>query len=299
MESSVSQHWHLVWMISALFLIVYLGSPRHSSRRAFIRIKRLLEQSLDKRRFSQFHGITLPTGGGSEELDHVLVSSFGVFIIVSEFRPGEISGGESQEVWKHKRWGRMQRWPNPIHKAKLQMETLQRILDMPRGKFHLLVVLDGQGKPSPKWPRQLMTTGQLVPFLRSRTEQVLSPEQADRATKMIMEHQLPAKRGLSKTAVVRYALGLMVVTGVFLVYWDDLTRLAGNFDEQVEQLAAPERFDEQGERKSEQQIFEESLMCAFSEDTMRCSCYQKDGEKVEVELDLCRRLSERGSILKQ
>ncbi|HKJ17129.1 MAG TPA: nuclease-related domain-containing protein [Xanthomonadales bacterium] len=299
MTSTISQHWHLVWMVAAFFLIVYLGSPRHNSRRAFVRVKRLLEQTLDKRRFTQFHNIAIPTGGGTEEIDHVLVSRFGVFVIVSEFRSGEITGGESQEQWKEKRLGRIHRWPNPLYRAKLQMESLQRILDMPREKFRLLVVVDGQDKPSKKWPEQVLTTQQLLSFLHNSNDQVLSPEQADLAARLIMEKQLPVPKKVTKTNLVRYGLAVMILAGIFMIYRDDLARVAGNFDQTVERLASPQKFDQEGARKSEQELFEESLVCAYSQDTNRCSCYQKEGEKVDVDFELCRQLSERGSILNQ
>lgn len=299
MDTAFSQHWHLAWIIPALFLIAYLGSPRHGGRMAYRRVKRLLEQSLDRRRFTQFHGIVLPTGGGTEALDHVLVSRHGIFVIVSEHRPGSLSGGESQEVWKQKRFARTQRWPNPLYRAKLQMETLQRILGIPRDRFRLVVVLSGQDKVSKDLPRQVLAVDRLVPFLESKVEKPLTPEQADKVAEMLRENRLGARKSLSRTAVARLVLAVAVIGGIWFVYGDDMRAFFSNFDENVERLAAPERFDEHGQRKSEEQLFEESLICAFSADTMRCSCYQEGGEKVAIEFERCRELAERGSVLKQ
>ena len=299
MDTTFSQHWHLAWILPALFLIAYLGSPRHGGRMAYRRVKRLLEHSLDRRRFTQFHGMVLPTGGGTEALDHVLVSRHGIVVIVSEHRPGSLSGGESQELWKQERFGRTRRWPNPLYRAKLQMETLQRLLEIPRDRFHLVVVLSGQDKVSKDLPRQVLAADRLVPFVESKVEQLLTPEQADKVVEKLKESRLGAGKSWSRTAVARLALGVAVIGGIWFVYGDDLRSFFSNFDENVERRAAPQRFDERGERKSEEQLFEESLTCAFSTDTMRCSCYQVGGEKVEIEFERCRELAERGSVLKQ
>lgn len=299
MESLISQHWHLAWMAAALFLIAYLGSPRHGGRMAFRRVRSLLRQSLDKRRYTQLHDLLLPTGGGTERADHLVVSRFGVFIIVSEHRPGVLAGGESQEHWKQTRFGRTRRWPNPLHRAKLQMEYLQRILGLPRKYFHALVAVTGQEKPVKGLPDQVLPVNRLLPFIRSRNEQLLTPEQADRLVKLVHENVLPRPRGFSRTAVAQILLALAVGAGVYFVYGDELRALATNLDERVERLAAPERFDETGERKSEQALFEDSLICASSPDTGRCACYEKSGEKADIEDARCLELAQRGSILKQ
>lgn len=299
MEFEFSQHWHLAWMIPAVMLIAYMGSPRHGGRMAFRRVKSVLEQSLDRRRFTQFHGIIVPTGGGTEALDHVLVSRHGVFVIVSEHRPGSLKGGESQERWTQKRFGRVRRWPNPLYRAKLQMETLQKILAIPRDRFHLVVALSGQDKVPADLPRQVLAVDRLVPFLESQAEQRLTPEQADRAVKALGESRLGAAKTMSRTAIARLALAVAVIVGIWFVYGDELCAFFSDFNENVERLAAPERFDETGQRKSEQQLFEESLICAYSADTMRCACYRDSGEKVDIEFERCRELAERGSVLTQ
>jgi hypothetical protein len=286
-------------MIPALFIAVYIGSPRRSGKMAFLRVKRLLEQSFDRRRYSQFHGIRLPTGGGTEDADHILVSRFGVFIVVSEHRPGVLRGGESQQDWIQERLGRKRSWPNPLYRGKLQMEVLQRILDMPRKYFEIFVAVSGQDKPFKSLPERVIPANRLVSVLRSKTDQLLSLEQADRVAKMIAEAALERRIGITRTAVAQWLIAVVVFIGVLLVYGDDIRKLAGGFESQVDRWANPEQFHESGTPKSEQQLFEESVVCAYSEDTQRCSCYEKGGDSVAVEFSRCRELAERGSILRQ
>lgn len=299
MESVFSPHWHLVWMAAALFLMAYIGSPRQQGRIAYRQVRRLLEQALERSRYSQFHSISLPAGGGTQDFDHVVVSRNGIFVIVSEYRPGQIKGGESQEFWKQWRFGGARTWPNPVYRAKIQMETLEKLLGFPRSRFHVVVAVGGQKPPLKGLPGQVMLTSEVARFIRSKADPLLSPEQAEAAAAKIRAAMIERSRGSRLATITRLALAVAVAVGVYSVYGDTLRSFFSDFENRIEQLAAPERFDEAGQRKTEQEVFEESLICAFSEDSMRCSCYHKGGEKVEIGLAKCREIAERGSILKQ
>ena len=299
MESVISPHWHLVWMAAALFLAAYIGSPRQQGKIAYRQVRRLLSQALERNRYSQFHSISLPSGGGTQDFDHVVVSRNGVFVIVSEYRPGRITGGESQEFWKQRRFGSARTWPNPVYRAKIQMETLEKLLEFPRSRFHVVVALGGQKPPLKGLPGQVMLATDVARFIRSKADPLLSPEQADAAAAKIRAALIARSEGSKLASLVRFALAVAVAVGVYNVYGDALRSFFSDFENRIEQMAAPERFDEAGQRKTEQEVFEESLVCAFSEDSVRCSCYQKGGGKVEVGLEKCREIAERGSILKQ
>lgn len=299
MSNWLNAHWHLLWMTAAVALIVYLGSPRYRGLIAFQRVKQLLDQGLNKRSYTVFHQLRLPAGGGSELLDHAVVSRFGVFVIVSEHRPGAISGGEVQEFWKQRRLGRTRRWFNPVQRARMQMGVLERLLDMPRKCFHVVVAIGGQDRLPKELPHQVVAIDRLLAFIRGKSDQLLTPEQADKAAARIRAARIPLGHKVIAASLVRMGLAIAVLLGIYLHYGDELRDLPRNFSERIERMASPERFDELGRRKTERQIFEESLICAYSADASRCSCYRKGGEKVEVDLPLCQKLSEKGSILKQ
>lgn len=299
MDLAISQHWNLVWIGAALLLVVFLGSPRHRGQVAWRRVHAQLSNALDKRRHTIFGPLALPTGGGSEAIDHLVVSRFGVFLIVSEYRKGEIQGGESQELWILKRAGRTTRWPNPLYRAKLQMEAVQRVVDLPRQYFHILVAVEGMEAPSRKVPENVLPAASVLPWVRARDKQLFSPEQADRVVKAIADAALQPPKASRRTAGLRWALGLLALGGIWWVYGDEISDFVRHAEVRVEQAAAPERFDAAGQRKSEAQIYEESLICAYSPDTSRCACYEPSGERADLGLSRCRELSERGSVLKQ
>ena len=114
---------HLLWIVPLVLTIAFLSSPRFRGDIAQRRTRRILKHGLEKNRYTILDDVALPSGGGSVDIDHVVVSRFGVFVIKSLYAEGVISGGEFQDRWKQDRWGRSRRIENPLHEVTVQAET--------------------------------------------------------------------------------------------------------------------------------------------------------------------------------
>ena len=75
--------------------------------------------------------LVLPSGGGTIEIDHVVVSKFGIFVIESLQARGRVSGTEVQDRWKESSLGRTRRFDNPVYRNRLQAQALSKLLEMP------------------------------------------------------------------------------------------------------------------------------------------------------------------------
>jgi hypothetical protein len=292
---------HLAWILPLLLLIVFLSSPRFRGDIAETRVRRLLSAGLQRNRYTVFDRVLLPTGGGTIEVDHVVVSKLGIFVIESHYARGWVSGSEVQDRWKQQSLLGLSRFDNPVHRNRLQVEALQRCTGFPAAAFHPLVVLVGHRgfKQSP--PPNVLPAGALLPWIRKQTQQVLSPEQADHAIRAIHEARLETARGWLRRPLnlVRLLLLLALLAGCWLVFHDDLDRWFEAVQLRQEQRSQPEQFHADGRRKTEQELWEDSLACAWSEDTGRCSCYEPSGTRADRTPARCRELAERGSVLRQ
>lgn len=292
---------HLLWIAPLLLLIFFLSSPRYRGDIAESRVRRQLAAGLERNLYTVFNGLVLPCSGGTRPIDHVVVSKFGIFVIESDYVRGWISGGEFQERWKQGLLGRAVRFDNPMHRNRLQVEALQQLLDYPSSVFHPMVVLAGQKGFKSRLPENVLPPEKLLAHMRRRTRHLLSPEQADRAIRVIGESRLRAPGGLvvRPVTLLRLALLAAMLVGVWFAFRDDISRLSQDLRQRAEQRAAPEQFHPDGRRKSEQELWEDSLVCAYSADTGRCACYDPDGTRVALETGHCRELAERGSVLRQ
>jgi hypothetical protein len=292
---------HLLWIAPLVLLIFFLASPRFRGDIAETRVRRLLASGLERNLYTVFNGLLLPSGGGTAQIDHLVVSRFGIFVIDSCYVRGWISGTEVQERWRQHFTWRAVRFPNPVHRNRLQVEALQRLLDFPAAAFHPLVVLVGHKGFKKRPPEGVVSPDSLLAQIRKKSRPLLSPDQANSVLQKIEEARLKptAGRMFRPLSLLRLLLFLAVLAGAWLAFRDDLARLTTDVQRRVEQRSAPEQFHPDGRRKTEQEIWRDSLVCAYSQDTGRCSCYEPAGARADIEPADCRALAEKGSILKQ
>jgi len=292
---------HLTWIVPLLLLIFFLSSPRFRGDIAETRVRRLLATGLQRNHYTVFNHLLLPTGGGTIVVDHVVVSKAGVFVIESHYARGWVSGTEVQDRWKQKSLLGISRFDNPVHRNRLQVEALQRCTGFPAAAFHPLVVVVGQRGFKQRPPANVLTAGTLLPWIRKQSRQILSPEQADQAIRALHEANLRSAPGWFRKPLnlLRLALLLALLAGSWLAFRDDLKQWAENLQLSREQHSNPQQFHDDGQRKTPQELWEDSLACAYSADTGRCSCYEPSGDRADLTPARCRALAERGSVLKQ
>ena len=292
---------HLAWIAPLLLLIFYLASPRYRGEIAESRVRRILAAGLESRRYTILNDVVIPSGGGTIRIDHVVVSKFGIFVIESQYTRGWVSGTDVQDRWKQHSPGKTRRFENPVHRNRLQMDALAKLLDFPSQAFHRQVVLVGAKGFRNKKPLNVVEPEKLIPYIRARAEQRLDDEQAARALKGIEAGRIRQAAGLfaSRSLMIRILLVLLLLAGLYLVFGDRLKQFAADWERDRARKVAPEDFNADGTPRTAQELWEDSLRCASSPDTGRCACYDPDGKRADLEPEKCRDLAERGSILRQ
>jgi len=292
---------HLIWILPLALLALYVGSPRFLGTIGVARVRRILDATLEKSRYTVMHDLTLPAGGGTVHLDHVVVSRFGIYVVDTVHRGGWISGTEVQARWRQKAWGRSRSFENPIHANFLRIQALERLLRLPLSRFHPLVVFCGHRGFKTVAPRNVVGPHQLIARIRAESRALLSPEEADRVVLDLQNAKLkPAFLGpVRRWKLLRLFLLLLTCFAVLLVYGKPLRALLHEMQRQANISMAPEKYHPGGTPKTDNELWEDRLICAYSSDSGRCACYDPQGQKALIEPQRCRELAQRGSILRQ
>jgi hypothetical protein len=292
---------HLFWIVPLVLLIVFLASPRFRGDIAETRVRRLLAAGLEKSRYTILNDVIIPSSGGTVHIDHLVVSRFGVFVIESQYARGWVSGAEFQDRWKQYHLSRFTRFDNPMHRNALQLQALENLLKIPVSKLHPMVVLLGQKGFKTPMPANLLEPEKLIAYMRKKAQQLLDAEQANRVLLAIEDARIrPGDRmNLSKLTLLRLVLLITLIAGIYLAFRDEIADLQKGYVEQKEKESSPGMFHPDGSRKTELELWEDTLVCASSVDSGRCACYEPGGSRADIEPAQCRSLAERGSILKQ
>ena len=108
-----------LWWLIPLFLIVGVVKafkPIIKGKFGEFAVKTHVKLYL-KEHYVLLNDCTLPDGqGGTTQIDHILLSPFGIFIIETKNYKGWIFGTERQKTWTQKIYKNSYKFQNPLHK---------------------------------------------------------------------------------------------------------------------------------------------------------------------------------------
>lgn len=129
-------------------------------------------RQLDPAIYHVFEDVYLPRPDkkGTTQIDHVVISPFGIFVIETKNYRGWIFGDEKQAKWTQNLFGKKYTFQNPLHQNELHVRALAIYLDQSRGVFHSIIYFIGDCELKTRMPGNVLTSG-LKPYLKNhRTE---------------------------------------------------------------------------------------------------------------------------------
>jgi hypothetical protein len=119
--------------------------------------------------------VTLRMDDGTTQVDHILVSRFGVFVIETKDYNGWIFANATDATWTHVHFRRRFKSQNPIFQNYRHVRAVQDLLEfLPRAAIMSVVVFSGNAEFKTETPSGVIALDQLVDYLKVRTETVMS-----------------------------------------------------------------------------------------------------------------------------
>ncbi len=73
--------------------------------------------SLDDKIYRRYHDVIIPAANGTSQIDHILVSPYGLFIVETKNVKGWIFGSEDQRKWTKSVYGKKYSFQNPLRQT--------------------------------------------------------------------------------------------------------------------------------------------------------------------------------------
>ncbi len=128
-----------------------------------------LRRQLDETGFRILKDLTLPATDGSTQIDHVVISRFGVFVIETKNMQGWIFGSADQTHWTQTLYRRKSRFQNPVRQNYGHVKAVQAALDLDADRIHSVVVFVGSAVPRTAMPPGVVWGAQsLIEHIRMR-----------------------------------------------------------------------------------------------------------------------------------
>ena len=139
---------------------------------------------LDKKVYRRFHDVIVPTSNGTTQIDHLLVSSFGVFVIETKNMKGWIFGSEDQPKWTQSLYGKKYSFQNPLRQNFRHTKCLGEHLDLDPAVLHSIIFFIGECTFKTPMPSNVLRSG-LRSHVRSYQQILLSNSEINRVMQAI------------------------------------------------------------------------------------------------------------------
>jgi restriction system protein len=146
---------------------------------------------LDNDVYRSLHSVTIPTKGGTTQIDHVIVSRYGVFVVEAKNYNGWIFGSERDAQWTQSMFGKKSRFQNPLRQNHRHVAALAEFLGLHEDRFHSVVMFWGDAEIKTKLPTNFLTEG-YTSYFKSKTAVLFSDEEVEQIVDAMEKGRLPA-----------------------------------------------------------------------------------------------------------
>jgi restriction system protein len=132
---------------------------------------------LDKEKYHLIKNVTLPTEDGSTQIDHIIVSEFGVFVVETKHMKGWIFGSPNKKIWTQKIYEHSNKFKNPLHQNFKHVKTLESLLGLNEQQVHSVIIFVGDSTFKTEMPENVTYGGGYARYIKSKNTPVLTESQ--------------------------------------------------------------------------------------------------------------------------
>ena len=127
------------------------------------------------------NNVTLEHEDGSTQIDHILLTQNGIFIIETKDYTGWIFGSEKQSQWTQKIFKKTYRFQNPLHQNYKHLIVVQGLLDfLPKTHFKSLVVFTSKSEFKTQLPSNVIHLPDLPKSINESSPTAISQDELQR-----------------------------------------------------------------------------------------------------------------------
>jgi hypothetical protein len=170
------QTWY-IWVI--LLVIPFLIKLFKPKLKGFVGEKSIsiLLATLNKKKYKVINDLRLKIDGKSTQIDHIVLSNFGIFVIETKNYKGWIFGKEHEDYWRQVIYNEKNSFKNPIKQNKYHIWMLkQALINYPDLDYHSLVVFLADAELKTNTNNGVMYPQEMLRKIKGYDEEVISDE---------------------------------------------------------------------------------------------------------------------------
>lgn len=187
----------LLFIIGIIFLLSGLFRPAGEvgERKVSKKITSLIGKTSE---YQSFDSLILKTPDGTTQIDHLIVSPYGIFVIETKNLKGWIFGDANQKKWTQSLPRRYTlyslfnkytfQFQNPLHQNYKHIKAVQKFLDVDMRFIFSVVVFTGDSEFKTDMPDNVMELRDFPTYLKSFSQPILSQESVAKFSQKLKNH---------------------------------------------------------------------------------------------------------------
>ena len=111
------------------------------------------------------------------QIDHILISVYGIFVIETKHYSGWIFGNKNQKKWAGVYYGSKYHFQNPIKQNRCHIYALSELLKIPKNKFHNIVCFTGNAVFKTPLPSECYLKQTFIEYIKRHQNKLFTTEQ--------------------------------------------------------------------------------------------------------------------------
>ena len=128
------------------------------------------------------------------QIDHIVVSKYGIFVIETKNYKGLIFGNDKSEYWTKNMYGNKYHFRNPLKQNYYHVKSLQTLLGIPQYKFIPIVVFLDKAKLRCSTSGIVIHANDLVKTIKRHNNVMFDENELKRIVKVISESSITDRR---------------------------------------------------------------------------------------------------------
>ncbi len=130
---------------------------------------------LDKKKYKVINNLVLKSGDRTSQIDHIVISDFGIFVIETKNYKGWILGNENSEYWTQVIFKRKEKLYNPIRQNLGHISALKRcLIEYPHIDYKSIIVFSSKADLKVNTITDVVYSYNLLKTIRKHSEVNLS-----------------------------------------------------------------------------------------------------------------------------
>ena len=163
--------------LSIIFIVgIIFKSPWIKGIIGEYKVKSLIERRLDKKKYKIFNDVLLPTEDGTTQVDHVIISIFGIFVIETKNIKNWIFANTGT-TWTQVIYKRKNKFYNPVRQNYKHVKTVESLLKCSKDIIYNTVVFSSNCEFKTDVPGGVVKLNILIPFIKSFNNEIINEDQ--------------------------------------------------------------------------------------------------------------------------